>query len=167
MAEKPVATKKTILFGFDTLSSSDKAAKAVTKYFARAGANVISVDATGKIKRTSGISYRELTLSFADSQTLTLRVKQSGDVYNVLLNGKLVAVKNQDDQVAAVAELVAMMSAARTKFQAKLAKANIKLPPSIKTAAPKLMAVLIQKRDDLKSAIADVRAEIEQIRSGR
>ena len=156
---------KTLLFDFNDMTSSDKAAVKAMKYFARAGSPVIAVNASSAIKRTSGVSYREMTLSFGDSQTITLRVKPDGDVFEVLLNKKLVPIKNQDDHIAAVAELVGMMNAGRTKFQQKLAKALIKLPPSIKTAAPKMLQVLTEKRDALIAAIDDVKVEIETIRA--
>lgn len=153
-----------LIFSFADMGVKDRAAKAVMKYFTRAGANVVSQDVSTQVKRTSGISYREMTLTFADSQKLVMRIKQTGDIYEVTLNGKLVPIKNQDDQVKAVAELVAMMDGARTKFQAKLAKTLIKLPPKIRTAAPKMMQVLTEKRDTLKEAIAEVRAEIAKLK---
>ena len=153
-------TNSKLLFSFEDLSIKDKAAKQAMKYFTRAGANVVAQDVSTQVKRTSGISYREMKLTFADSQTATFRIKQSGDIFQFLLNGKLTPIKNQDDHVAAIGEIVGMLNAGRTKFQAKLAKALVKLPATIKTAAPKMLAVLTEKRDNLKSAIADVRAEI-------
>jgi hypothetical protein len=89
--------------------------------------------------------------------------KKDGDVFAVKINGRLTPIKHQDDHVAAIAEIVGMLNAGRTKFQAKLAKALVKLPAGIKTAAPKMLAVLTEKRDNLVSAIADVRAEIALI----
>lgn len=157
--------KQNLLFSFEELGGSkDKAAKKVMQYFSRAGANVVSQDVSTQIKRSSGISYREMSLTFADSQSVTFRIKQSGDIYQVVLNGKVTPIKSQDDHVAAVAEIVAMMDSGRSKFQAKLAKAQAKLPPAIKTAAPKMLQLLTEKRDSLKAAIADVRAEISAIR---
>lgn len=158
--------KKPVIFSFEDMAVGDKATKKIMQYFSRAGANVVTQSVDGKIKRSSGISYREMTLAFADSQTITFRIKQSGDIYQVALNGKVIPIKNQDDQVAAVAELVAMMASSRTKFQAKLAKAMAKLPPTIKTAVPNIRKQLEQKRDGLKEAIAEVRAEIDAIRGG-
>jgi len=157
-------SNKTILFDFSNMSSKSSAAKKAIQYFARAGENVVSVGVVPQIKRTAGVTYRELTLGFADSQTLTFRIKVDGDVYQVLLNGKAVPVLHQDDQVAAVIELCKMMNAGRNKFQQKLAKAMVKLPPTIRTAAPKMLQILTEKRGTLKSAIADIRDEIAQIR---
>jgi hypothetical protein len=156
--------KKNLLFTFSDLSTKDKAAKKAVTYFTRAGASVVSESVSPGVKRTSGISYRELMLTFADSQTVTMRIKESGDIYQVLLNGKVIPIKNQDDHTAAIAEITAHMDAGRTKFQAKLAKAQVKVPPKIKTAAPKMLQVLTEKRDGLKEAIAEVRAEIAQLR---
>lgn len=153
-----------LIFSFSDLSTNDRAAKKAVQYFTRAGANVVSQDVDPKVKRSSGISYRELQLTFADSQTVMFRIKQSGDIYQVLLNGKVTPVKSQDDHIAAVAEIVKMLDAGRTKFQEKLAKAQAKLPPSIKTAVPNIRKQLEEKRDNLKAAIADVRAEIAAIR---
>jgi predicted ribosome quality control (RQC) complex YloA/Tae2 family protein len=155
---------KNLLFTFNDMSVKDRAAKQVMKYFSRAGAQVVSQDVDTKVKRTSGISYREMTLGFADSQTVVFRIKDPGDIYQVLINGKLVPIKNQDDHVAAVTEIVAMLNAGRTKFQAKLVKAQSKIPPSIKTAVPNMRKQLEQKRDGLKEAIAVVREEIAKYR---
>lgn len=156
--------KNNLIFTFEDMSVKDKAAKQVMKYFARAGANVVTQDVGTQIKRSSGISYRTMSLTFADSQTIELLVKAPGDIYQVKLNGRIVPVKHQNDHIAAVTELVQMMDSGRTKYQAKLAKALVKLPPAIKTAAPKMLQVLTEKRDGLKEAIADVRAEIASLK---
>ena len=133
---------KKLLFSFEDFSNKDKAAKAVVKYFTRAGANAVQVDASGAVRRTSGVSYRELVLTFADSQSVTLRIKQTGDIYQVLLNGKVLPIKAQDDHTAAIAEIVKAMDAGRSAFQKKLAAAQVKPPAGLKTAAPKMMAAV-------------------------
>jgi len=156
---------KKLLFSFEDFSSKDRATKAVVKYFARAGASVVQVDASSAIRRTSGVSYRELTLTFADSQAVALRVKQTGDIFQVLLNGKVLPLVNQDDHAKAVAEVVKTMDGARSAFQKKLARAKAKLPASIKTAAPRMEQILVEKRDSLRDALADARAELEGLRA--
>ena len=64
----------------------------------------------------------------------------------------------------AIGEIVSAMDSSRTAFQKKLAAAQVKPPAGIRTAAPKMEAVLTQKRDDLKALITDVRAQIEAAR---
>lgn len=151
---------KSLLFSFADLSVKDKAAKEAMKYFSRAGANVVQQDVSTAVKRNAGVSYREMLLTFADSQKVVLRIKQTGDIFQVLLNNKLLPIKNQDDHVAAIAEIVKAMDSGRSKFQKLLAAAKVRPPAGIRTAAPKMEQVLIGKRDALKAAIAEVRAEI-------
>ena len=151
---------KNLLFSFEDLSTKDKAVKQAARYFSRAGANVVQQEVIPTVKRTSGISYREMALTFADSQRVLLRIKQSGDIFQVVLNGKPLPIKSQDDHVKAIAEIVKAMDAGRSKFQKILAAARVKPPAGIRTAAPKMEQVLTDKRDALKSAISAVRAEI-------
>lgn len=155
---------KNLLFSFEDLTVKDKAAKQAARYFSRAGANVVQHDVSTSVKRSSGISYREMTLTFADSQQVVLRIKQSGDIFQVLLNGKVLPIKNQDDHVKAIAEIVQAMDAGRSRFQKLLAAAQARPPAGIRTAAPKMEQVLTEKRDALKAAIADVRSQIEAIK---
>lgn len=154
-----------ILFSFEDFSSKDRASKAVVRHFSRAGASVVQTDASGSIRRSSGVSYRELALAFADSQQVVLRIKQTGDIFQVLLNGKVLPIRNQDDHSKAIAEVVKAMDSGRTAFQKKLARAKVKLPPSIKTAAPKMEQALAEKRDALRDAIADARQRLEELRT--
>jgi hypothetical protein len=149
-----------LLFTFDDLSVKDKAAKAIMRIFEQHHAPVVQQDVTTQIRRTSGVSYREMNLVFADSQTVTLRIKQSGDVYQVLVNKKLIPIKHQDNHKLAVIEIANVLNAGRRKWQEKLARATVKLPPGIRTPAPRMIEVLTSKRDALKEAIADIRAEI-------
>jgi len=159
------ATMKNLLFSFADLSVKDKAAKQAARYFSRAGAHVVQQDVPATVKRSSGISYREMTLTFADSQKVVLRIKNSGDIFQVLLNGKALPLKNQDDHVKAIAEIVQAMDAGRGKFQKLLAAAKVRPPAGIRTAAPKMEQALTEKRDALKTAIADVRDQIAALRT--
>lgn len=151
---------KNLLFSFEDMSAKDKAAKAVIRYFTKAGAEVIAQDVDTRVKRTSGVSYREMTLTFDDSQQMILRVKQTGDIYQVLLNGKVVPVKNQDNHIKAVEELAAMVQSNRAKFQKALSRVKAEIPKSIKTAAPKLEAALAEKIEATKTAIRIVKEEL-------
>lgn len=151
-----------LLFSFDDLSTKDRATKQVAKYFTRAGAAPVQVDVSPQVRRTSDVSYRELLLVFADSQKVILRIKQTGDIFQVLLNGKVIPVRSQDDHAKAIAEVVGQLDASRTAFQQKLARTKVKLPPSIRTAAPRMEQVLTEKRDALKDAIAQAEQELSK-----
>lgn len=155
---------KNLLFSFEEMGSkNDGATKKLVSYFSRAGNNVVQGDVAPSVKRSSGISYREMTLTFADSQKVIMRIKQSGDIFQVLLNGKTLPIKNQDDHVKAIAEVAQAMDAGRTKFQKLLAAIKAKPPAGIRTSAPRMEQVFTEKRDALKSAIAAVREEIASL----
>ena len=144
-------------------SSKDKIAKIIGRQFGMAGQNIVQTDISESTKRSSGVSFREMTLTFADSQAITLRVKQTGDIFQVLLNNKVIPIKNQDDHAKAVTEIAQNLDKGRAQFQKKLAATKVAVPKGIKTAAPKIEQVLTEKRDSLKEAIRAVNDEIGKL----
>lgn len=158
---------KNIILDFDEMGNKkDAATKAIIKAFAKAKAEVVQGDVSQGVKRTSGISYREMLLTFNDSQTVTLFVKKTGDIYQVKLNGKVIPIKNQDDHQAAINEIAARMESGRTAFQKKLAAARVELPKEIKSAAPKIEAALTEKLKALDEAISATKDEIKNLDEG-
>lgn len=152
---------KVVVFSFDDMGKKkDAATKAVARYFARAGEHVVQIDVPSAVRRTAGISYREMRLTFADSQTVSFFVKQSGDIYQVKLNGRLFSIKHQDDQPKAIAEIVKAMDSGRSKFQAAMAKVKVALPASIRTAAPKMEAILKERIANLDEALSVANSEL-------
>jgi len=153
------------VFSFDELSVKGKVEKKLVSLFKKAGLEPVTAEVDPKMKRTAGYSFKELSITFADSQKLAFRIKQSGDIYQVLVNGKVTPIKNQESMADAVAELSGMLNAGRTKFQQKLAKAMAKLPPKIKTAVPTIRQKLIEKRDSLIELSADLDRQIAELQS--
>lgn len=153
-----------LLFNFADTSATSPAAKKVASLFHRVGANVVEQDIDSSVKRSSGISYREMTLTFADSQKVVLRIKQTGDIFQILVNGKVQPIKNQDDHAKAIAEIAQLLDAGRVRFQKALAAVRVRPPSGIRTAAPKMEQVLTEKRDALKAAVAEVRAQIDKVK---
>jgi hypothetical protein len=157
---------KTLLFSFEDLGTkSDKALVKLKQYFSRSGAAVVTAEPGAKTLRSSGISYRELFLTFGDSQRATLRIKQTGDVYQVLINDKLTPMKAQDDHVKAVAEIVSKLDAGRAKFQKALANVKTPMPKGIKTAAPRIEQQLSQREQELDEAIAAANDELQKLQA--
>ena len=152
-----------LLFSFDALSAKDKAAREAVKHFKKAGATVAQVDVNPTIKKTSGVGYRELHLVFNDSQTIALRIKETGDIFQVMLNKKVIPIRNQDDHAKAIKEMVAIMDRGRAAFQKKLARQKVKLPSSVKTAAPKMEVALQRRRDELASQVAAAKAQLAEL----
>lgn len=153
------------IFSFEDMAAGDTASRKVMQLFNRAHQEVVSQAIDPKIRRTSGQSYREMSFTFADSQTVVFRIKSTGDIYQVVVNGKLLPIKHQDDQNKAIVEIANALDAGRQKFQAKLVKAQTKPPLSLKTAAPTLLVKLTEQRDALTEAIAEADSEIARLQA--
>lgn len=153
------------LFSFEDLSQKDKAVKTLQRQFQRAGVTVASVDINPSVKRTAGISYREITMAFADSQTVTFRIKKTGDIYQVLLNKKVIPIKNQDNQNKAIKEVTEKLESGRAAFQKKLARVKAPLPPGVKSTAPKLEEAQAQKITGLTETIGELQKQVTNVRS--
>ncbi len=151
------------LFSFsDLANSSNKVTRAITTLFEKSGRAVVSTFIDTKIKKTSGISYREIHLGMGDNQTVLIRVNETGDIYQVLLNKRVIPIHNQTNQEKAVEEIIKLVIAGATKFQASLHKATVKMPKSsaVKTSVPNKIIELTAQRDELKTEIEAVNAEI-------
>lgn len=154
-----------ILFDFDNPADAQRSIKKVSQLLQRAGQPVVSAEFDAKIKRIQGIAagYREASFTLASGQIVTLRVKDSGDVYQVLLNGSVKPLKNHDDPIKAVGEIATMAEANQAKFQAALARKKVDMPAGIKTAAPKMEAALQARVTELQGQIAEKQKEVEAL----
>lgn len=155
-----------LLIDYEGLATNaTRATKAVTALLKRAGVEVIKAESDGRTRRIAGISYREVLLTFADSQSLGLRVKATGDVYEVRVNGKLTPVKEQDDSAKAAVELATLLDRTRAKFQKRMAAIAMKPPEGAKTAAPRLIEVLRAQVAELDQQIEAATAELAELRA--
>lgn len=156
-----------LLIDFDALvpGKVHTAMRRVLQLFARADLKVVDVASDGRVRRQSGISFREVTLSFADSQKLTLRIKATGDVYEVQINGRKVPVSAREDPARAVAELVKMLDTGRARHQKRLAAMQMRPPEGAKTAAPRLRDALKAQVAELDAAIGSAREELASLQA--
>lgn len=141
------------------------ALKGVVSALAAEQLQPIDVSSDGRVRRTAGVSYREAVLTFADSQKLTLRVKQTGDIYQVALNGKTVPVAAQDDVKSAAHELAMLVDGNRVKFQKRLALLKMPPPEGVKTAAPRQRELLQQQVAELDKQIAEATDELASLQA--
>lgn len=153
-----------LLFDFKDFATPKVISKKITTEFNKA-ANVtpVNVEVSPKTRRDSGVSFREIFAMFADNQTVTLRVKQSGDIYKVLINNKLLPIKNQDNHAKAIGEICSAMDKGRSAFQKKLAKTKITLPPSVKSTIVSKQQALDNKKTALLEAIDAVQNELNAV----
>lgn len=153
-----------LLFDFDNLSDAKRSLKRVAQAMLRAGQPVVSNDFDPKVKRTSGVSYRQALLTLASGQTITLMIKLTGDVFRVLLNGAVLPIKNQDG-LKAIAEIAAAAERSQAKFQAAQARKKVELPKGIRTAAPRLEQALQARTVELDTQIAERTAERDALKA--
>ncbi len=154
---------KTLLFNFGAMGANDKSIREITKRFDRAGTQVVSHDVAKTLTKRLGVAYRNVELTFADGQTVTMGVKETGDVFEVRINGKVVPLRQQDDHAATVVEIATLLDKRRAAFQRALAKVKVPLPPSLRVSKTSLIDQKIAKRDGLREAIASKEEELAEL----
>lgn len=154
---------KTLNFDFGAVTANDKTLREVTKLFERAGVQVVNSEVAKSVIKRQGIATRDVTFTFADSQTVTMSVKESGDVFQVKINGGLVPVREQDDHARAIKEIAALLDRRRAAFQKAMARAKMPTPPIARASRTSVLAALTTKRDGLKEAIGIAEQELAEL----
>lgn len=149
----------------DMAKSGLKTAKAIGRLFAKAGAPLAGDPVIDpRLRRTSGVTYREVTLLFKDSQKIVLRVKQTGDIWQVLQNGRDIPLKNHTDQVAAVKEIVSALNAKRKAFQKRLTMNRAPIKERGLTVTRKMLAQKLKDRSaTLSQLIEEAQTELDEL----
>jgi len=116
-------TATPLLFDIKNLSTEAESMKRLIEMFAMLGETLVNHDVDKTLKRSAGITYKDLSLTFADSQTVTFSIKQTGDIWKVKLNNKQIALRNQDAHKpeAVIQEIAQKIKAGRTAYQKALA----------------------------------------------
>lgn len=112
-----------LLFDIKNLSTEADSMKSLIAMFGKLGEKLVTHDVDKSLRRSSGITYKDVFLTFADSQTVTFSIKQTGDIWRVKLNNKLVVLRNQDAHKpeAVIQEIVQKIKTGRTAYQKALA----------------------------------------------
>ncbi len=156
-----------LLFSFEDLSDKNKVVQKVKKQFEKLNLMVTAVDVPQQIKRTAGVSYREVSMTFADSQIVTLRIKKTGDIFTVLLNKKAIPIKNQDDQTKGLKEIADAVIKNQSAFQRKLARVAVKVPTKGMHSTTSVVEKQGNRIQEMKEAIEEYRKQTEELRAKR
>ena len=124
-----------LLFDIKDLSTEAESMKRLIKMFTMLGETLVSHDVEKTLKRSAGITYKNVDLTFADSQTVTLAIKNTGDIWQVKVNNKLTPLRNQDAHKpeSVIQEIVQKIKAGRTAYQKALAN-KVKADDVVKAA---------------------------------
>lgn len=140
----------------------------IVSFFERYGCPVKTeggVVVDSKTTRKAGITTVGMNLYLQDDQLVTLKIKQSGDIFEVQINGRAVPVTNQDATDQAIKEVCERLNKGRAAFVKKQARqAAPDLPESKKGEAPATLtarvkakqAVLVQKQEQIAELTAEL-----------
>lgn len=162
------------LFNFDDMAAaSSRARYQIAKLFAKYRAPTASEDQPGgggksveidpKVRRSSDISYRDVHVTMKDGQKVTFKVKQTGDIYQVLVNGKATPIKDQHNQAAAIREIVDVLNARRARFQKALTIAKVPMKRGVSVSTRMQVKQLKSKLVGLDDMIEDAKMELAEI----
>ena len=155
---------KTIQFKFEAMgAANDKALREIARLFDKAGTQVVSSDVAKTLTKRAGVAFRNVGFTFADGQSVTMAVKEPGDVFEVRINGKVVPLREQHDHAKTIAEIAALLNKRRAAFQRALARVQTPLPPSLRVSKTSLIDAKIARRDGLKEAIALKEEELAEL----
>lgn len=154
---------KTNVFDFENLAAKDKAVRETARLFSRAGAQVVTTEVAKTLSRRAGVTFRNIDFTFADGQTVTLAVKNTGDVFEVKINGKVTPMRQQDDHAKAIVEIADRMDRGRGAFQRAMSRVRVPLPPSIRVSRTTMVAAKVAKRDALKEAVGIARETLASL----
>lgn len=153
-----------LLFDIKNLSTEADSMKRMIDMFSMLGENLRKHSVDKALKRSAGITYKEVSLFFGDAQTVTFSIKQTGDIWKVKLNNKQIALRNQDAHKpeAVVQEIAQKIKAGRTAYQkAEAAKTKAEeVVQSVKQAGLKntqkmRVSALTEQVNALENAIVE------------
>ena len=157
-------SNKQIIFKFDSNGAANKKAiNDMTRLFAKHGVQVISHEVAATTSKRAGIDFRAVNFTFADSQTVTLNVKDTGDVFEAKVNGSVVPLKEQDDHAGTIKELAAQMGRRRAAFQKSLARVKTPTPAGVRQTRTQKLAAKQSQRDTLKTQVQEAKTELSQL----
>lgn len=116
-------------------AATAKSLSAAARLFLKLGAPLAQPPEVSKTtRRSNGISFREAHLVFKDGQNVKLLVKLTGDIFQVLINGRPFPIKRQDDMDGAIREIVDGLDARRAAKQKRAAATRIAAPDGVKAS---------------------------------
>lgn len=154
---------KNLIFNVEVANENDKAIREATRLFTRAGVQVVSTEVGKALLKRAGIGYRNIDWTFADGQTVTMSVKTTGDVFEVKVNGAVVPLRHQDDQLKAILEIGGLLDKKRVAFQRALARIRVPLPASVRVSRTAMLTAKTEKRDALREAVSIATQELAEI----
>ena len=161
--------KKTNEFNFDKFN--EQGLKAMLRQLEREGlelakdGNRYLVDATNKPRREMGYLVKTATIHTESGQKIMVKAKADGSIYQIKLNGKVLALRNTEDLDAALQEVATLVDRNEDKFlknrESRLKKLKAETAPVPKPAKTSMKAQI----DVLEGNLASHRKTNEAIQA--
>ena len=149
-------------FDFEKFGESDL--DDIKSEFDRNGAKVIDLEATNKSRRLSGCATKAAKFYFEDGQTVTLRIKGDGDVYQVQLNSRVLPIAEVGDKKKAIAEMARALSsnapAWRKSQRRKQQRAKVNEKDFKARAVPRRKQI-----EEMEQAVGQAQQELAELES--
>lgn len=165
-----------LVFDFANLTDKDRALAAFMDNLSRYTRQAVPFVTVEKARRMAGVSVKPIVLTLEQGQTVTLLVRQEGDIFRVQINGKDAPVTTDTTMLKELAKEVAnRVYDNQDAFSRRLASAKVaipKVPRKVQTTAQKL-ATVTEKTAEVDKAIdeadqmlVNLDTQIEQARHG-
>lgn len=147
--------------------------KQVLDKIEKAGLPIAGVDADNKAKRESGFQIKTAVVNFESGQKLQVKAKAGGSIFQVKLNGKVLAIKHAEDLDKAVQEVIEYAKANEKNYQKQrekqLARQKVTVP-KIKTANVSVAEQITQFQttiDETTAADESLNEQIAEVEKSR
>ena len=146
------------MFNYASLAEGDKPVQTLKTKLNKAVGQSIPYVVIGKAKRTAGESVKPIEYGFENGQKVTFMVRQSGDIFRVLLNDKPLPLTSDMTMLPEMAaEIAAKVKAGQSRFNAVAAKAKVRVP-----TVPRKVLTTKQQLAEVATQEASIDTEIEK-----
>lgn len=132
--------------------------------FDKNGAKVIDLEANNRSRRVSGYATKTAVFYFQDGQTITLRIKGDGDVYQVQMNGRVLPITEVGDKNKAIAEMARTLGANapawRKAQRSKQQRAKVNEKDFKARAVPRRKQI-----EEMESSVSQAQEELTELES--
>lgn len=158
MANVEYSKNKKVYATFDGDNFSEAGLAAFAKLLAGNGAPVASITASNRLIAKDDTKFKKADFYFENGQRITIRIRETGDLVAVAVNGKALPIKNADSLQSIAKELADYLKKGQAEFDKSLARKlkAIKVDSAVKPAGKTNQ----QRIDELKTAVAE--AETQQ-----
>lgn len=159
-------------FNLTALSEQTPIVKKLSTGLAKATGQAIPFVTIEKVKRSAGVSVREVGLGLENGQKVSFLIKADGDIFRVLLNDKDLPITGDFDPStfnAAMSEIAGKVRANQKTFEKAQQKVVVKIPKAAGAKAVQSTAAKLKEAKSLESqvdeATTQAMAEQEQLKA--